>query len=344
MLKKLTLVVDTYGCPNRCKHCWLGHMTNRKMPQGSDEFLINYFAPFFDSIEYYSWVREPDFCNEYKSRWEKDIAISVNSRPTRFELASFYMLNHDANYVNFLKEVGTKIVQLTFFGLENMTDKYVGRVGAFNELINATNILLDNNISVRWQAFINKENKEDLIELLELSKNMNLEERCQKTGNPFKFFVHSGSCDGENMKLYNLRIDKKEVPLKLIPYYLDYDHTYEEKEIWEILKNDNSFLNFSKKDKMVINVANNFDIFFNYTHMKKEWKIANVKKDKANLVINKIINNDVYAINVANNTPISTLVKECGDCTSSKIFFIEDYKFYLLNKYLRKIETNKSDI
>ncbi len=27
--KSITLCVDLYGCPNRCKHCWLGHMPNR---------------------------------------------------------------------------------------------------------------------------------------------------------------------------------------------------------------------------------------------------------------------------------------------------------------------------
>ena len=39
-MKKLTLVVDMYGCPNRCKHCWLGHMPNRTMSENSDTLHI----------------------------------------------------------------------------------------------------------------------------------------------------------------------------------------------------------------------------------------------------------------------------------------------------------------
>lgn len=34
--KPLSLVVDMFGCPNRCWHCWIGHMPNRKMDEDSD--------------------------------------------------------------------------------------------------------------------------------------------------------------------------------------------------------------------------------------------------------------------------------------------------------------------
>ena len=43
----LTILADMYGCPNRCKHCWLGHMPNKKMPDDSDELIVNYFKPYF---------------------------------------------------------------------------------------------------------------------------------------------------------------------------------------------------------------------------------------------------------------------------------------------------------
>ena len=43
----LTILADMYGCPNRCKHCCLGHMPNKKMPDDSDELIVNYFKPYF---------------------------------------------------------------------------------------------------------------------------------------------------------------------------------------------------------------------------------------------------------------------------------------------------------
>lgn len=79
--KHLSLVVDLYGCPNRCRHCWLGHMPNRRMEEGADEWIFQYFEPFFENITFYSWLREPDFCENYRERWERDRHLSRELRP-----------------------------------------------------------------------------------------------------------------------------------------------------------------------------------------------------------------------------------------------------------------------
>ena len=104
--KLLNLVVDLYGCPNRCLHCWLGHMPNRRMEDDADRFIVDYFSPYFDRIAFYSWLREPDFCEDYAERWERDLAVSRNARPERFELASFWRIVRDENYIPFLRSVG----------------------------------------------------------------------------------------------------------------------------------------------------------------------------------------------------------------------------------------------
>ena len=186
----LSLVVDMHGCPNRCRHCWLGHMPNRTMEEDADVWLVDYFRPWFDTIAYYSWLREPDFCVGYRERWARDNAISVNAKPERFELASFWRLVRDPDYVRFLKEVGTRKVQLTLFGLEAMTDKYIGRKDAFQEVLKATDILLENQIAPRWQAFLTEENREEVTALPDLIKTLDLEKRCQAFGGTFRFFVH----------------------------------------------------------------------------------------------------------------------------------------------------------
>lgn len=234
-MKKLSLVVDMYGCPNRCKHCWLGHMPNHKMDDKTDELLIKYFKPYFESVTYYSWLREPDYCDNYKERWIKDNEISIQGKPMRFELASFYRLVRDEEYIKFLKEVGVEKVQLTFFGLESMTDAYVGRKNAFKELLLATDILISNGITPRWQAFIYEENKHEIVKLLDVINEQNLYERCACFGGEFEFFVHEGSCDGENVKLYPIRIQKENIPEQLLPFYLGYDEILEEKECVKLL-------------------------------------------------------------------------------------------------------------
>ena len=60
--KALALCVDLCGCPNRCLHCWLGHMPNRAMEPEADVWIVERFKPYFEKIEFYSWLREPDFC------------------------------------------------------------------------------------------------------------------------------------------------------------------------------------------------------------------------------------------------------------------------------------------
>ena len=112
---KLNLVVDMNGCPNRCLHCWLGHMPNRKMEEGSDRFIVDFFSPYFDKIAFYSWLREPDHCDDYEERWKRDLEISRNTAPERFELASFHRIVRDEKYVPFLRSVGVKKVQLESF-------------------------------------------------------------------------------------------------------------------------------------------------------------------------------------------------------------------------------------
>lgn len=332
--KPLSLVVDMYGCPNRCRHCWIGHMPNREMEKNADVWLVNYFKPYFSNITYYSWLREPDYCNDYKQRWRKDNQLSIGTLPERFELASFWRLVRDPHYIHFLKEVGVKKVQLTFFGMEKMTDKYVGRKGAFHELLRATEILITNQISPRWQAFINEENISEIMELQNLAKTLKLKERCHNFQGEFTFFVHEGSCDGENRKLYDIRIEKQNIPASLIPYYLNYENVLSEQVCCRLLMGDTSNVVHHNENLIVLYISNSYDVFFNFTHMSEPWKIGNLKVDRQEEIIRRIVEEDTPALNLAKTITVGGLVEKYGNKQSQKVFSINDFKTYLLNCYL----------
>lgn len=332
--KPLSLVVDMYGCPNRCRHCWIGHMPNRTMEEDADIWLVNYFKPYFSNITYYSWLREPDYCNDYEQRWHKDNQLSIGTLPERFELASFWRLVRDPQYIHFLKEVGVKKVQLTFFGMEKMTDKYVGRKGAFHELLEATEILITNQISPRWQAFINEENISEIVELQNLVKILKLEERCHSFQGEFTFFVHEGSCEGENRKLYDIRIEKQNIPASLIPYYLNYENVLSEQECCRLLMDDTSNVVHHNENLIVLYISNSYDVFFNFTHMLESWKIGNLKVDRQEEIIRRIAEEDIPALNIARTITVGGLVEKYGNRQSQKVFSINDFKTYLLNCYL----------
>ena len=334
--RQLNLAADMYGCPNRCRHCWIGHMPNTPMPEGSDRRIVDFFSPFFGKIAFYSWLREPDYCEDYRGRWFRDLAVSKNAKPQRYELASFYRIVRDERYIPFLKEVGVSCVQLTFFGMENMTDRYVGRKGAFRELLKATDLLLENGISPRWQTFINEENKEELVELLHLSEEMGLAERCKAFGGVFRFFVHAGTCDGENRKLYPIRICKEHIPERLIPHFLDLEENRPEREWCELWKEDTSHVILHNEERIVLYVGNRYDLFFNFTHMRPEWRIGNLKKDPIEELVRRILEEDIPALNTARKITLGELVRQYGNPASERLFEEEDFKIYLLSTHLER--------
>ena len=332
----LSVCADLFGCPNRCLHCWLSHMPNRRMEDGADGWIVDLFRPYFERIEFYSWLREPDYCDDYRARWERDKALSVGALPQRFELGSFRRLARDPDYAAFLKETGVKCVQLTFFGLEEMTDRYVGRKGAYRELLQATEILLAHEISPRWQTFINEENKDDLVKLLAVSEERELARRSEAFGGHFRFFVHPGSCDGENRKLYPLRIVKEHIPEALVPFFLGYDALKPERELCEKWRDDPSHFVPHNDGDIVLYVSNTYDLFFNFTHMRPEWRIGNLKTDPAEELVRRVLEEDIPALRKARGITVGELVKRCGDPASEKAFEEEDYKMYLLNTYLEQ--------
>ena len=336
--RSLSLAVDLYGCPNRCLHCWLGHMPNRPMEPGADEWIVERFRLFFDRIAFYSWLREPDYCPDYRARWERDKALSVNAVPQRFELASFWRLARDPDYVGFLRELGVKRVQLTFFGLEQTTDRCVGRKGAFRELLRATDILLENGICPRWQGFINEENREELVELLHLSEKLGLSRRCEEAGGSFRFFVHEGSCEGENRKRYPIRICREHVPEELLPYYLDLGSVRSEAELCGKWKDDPSHVRFPQEEERVLYVSNTYELFFNYTHMRPEWRIGNLKLDPTEELMRRIEEEDTPALRAAREITLGELARRYGDLSSQRLFSEDDYRMYLLNRHLEEMK------
>ncbi len=326
---KLNLVVDMFGCPNRCMHCWLGHMPNRKMEEGADRFIMDYFDPFFDQIAFYSWLREPDYCEDYAERWAKDLAISKNTLPERFELASFYRIVRDEKYIPFLQSLAVKKVQLTFFGLQETQDRYVGRKGAFEEVMKATEMLNSHGIIPRWQCFINEENRDEILQLYELAQGL------RKNNYPaLEFFVHEGSCEGENQKLYPIRIQKSHIPPALAEVYLDYSKLMTEKDCCEILKDNTASPDFPLGDEFTLNISNTYDVYYNWTHMREPWVIGNLKKDEAEALVQRMVSGDTHALRRIRECSWADLVRRFGDPRSEKVFSLDDFKMYLINLYL----------
>lgn len=345
--KKINVCLDMHGCPNRCKHCWLGASPNGNMTKEDLIAAAEAFREFTDCLEMDFWYREPDFSDDYKELYALSDSLS-DIKKEHFELVSFWRLVRDKEYVKWLSEIGLKKAQLTVFGSEATTDFYVGRKGAYREILKAIDILLDNKISVRLQSFVTKNNIDELKETEKLIEELNLERRCKAFGDEFTFFLHNGSCDGENEQFYEEWVtpaELKKIPPKLIDYTLKHFGKKDikdvfgktEKELYCELINDNSTADYTV-DSPVFYIDGNFDVYPNITTPAPHWRLGNLKKDGAEKVLQNYKNNKSFAQQTRLTVPICDIARSEGDETSERLFGKEDYIELLLNRYCRKLK------
>ena len=342
---KITVCVDMAGCPNKCRHCWIGVTENKGISVEQFKEIAEMFRKNISHFEIFSWYREPDFRADYRELCELEKHFSTN-KTEHFELASFWRLVRDESYVKWLCEQGVKKCQLTLFGDEVTTDFYVGRKGAFQEIIKSIDILLENKIAPRIQVFVNQRNVFMLDSVVKMCRHMGLERRCAALGQKFEIFVHAGSCDGENAKLYDIRMesdDLSKIPEYLVKHTLEYmekqsiedvfgfseNYLYSEFHDWE------SYMYESSKSP-VFYVDGNLDVYPNVTSTYPWWRIGNLKADGCETILKRYAENDYFAARMMKLCSFSDIVKVYGNKESRKLFELEDYYYYIWNMYMKE--------
>jgi hypothetical protein len=154
--KKIGVALDMHGCPNRCRHCYLGFGTNRPLSDADFRWTARQFREYLkhsstaiDSVNFSSDFREPDFSDGYRHLYELEKALS-DEEPVRYELLSIWRLAHDKEYASWAKSVRPQTCQITFFGMEETTDWFYRRKGAFKDALTATERLLEVGMKPRW--------------------------------------------------------------------------------------------------------------------------------------------------------------------------------------------------
>lgn len=347
---KLTVCVDMAGCPNRCRHCWIGVTENRGMTIEQFEEIARMFREKVNHFEVFSWYKEPDFRSDYRKLWEIEKQLSTK-KTEHFELASFWRLVRDETYVKWLCEQGVKKCQLTLFGDESTTDFYVGRKGAYREIIKSIDILLENGIAPRIQIFVNQRNVLNLDVLVKLCNDLDLEQRCATLGQKFEIFVHAGSCDGENEKLYDIRIEAED--LSKIPEYLakqtlaymgkqsiEEVFGFPEKYLCSEFRDWNDY-KYVKSNSPVFYIDSNLDVYPNITSTYAWWKIGNLQTDGCDTVLKRYAENNFFAARTIETDKFENIVKKYGNKESDKLFEPDDYYYYMWNVYLKEKYMNQ---
>jgi hypothetical protein len=224
------VALDMFGCPNRCRHCYLDTPPAATARMTEDEVRwaveqIRAFKrpgeqqPLWREIRVSTWVREPDYSDDYRRLYELENELSgLPSQRAEWELLSIWRAARDPDYARWAHNIGVRVCQISFFGLENVTDWAHRRRGAFRDALIATERLLAAGIRPRWQWFFTKRIITDLPGLIELSRELRLRERCETLDGPFTLFIHCPSPDGEGWNLEHLRPTLRD--LERIPSWL----------------------------------------------------------------------------------------------------------------------------
>ena len=118
-----------------------------------------------------------------------------------------------------------------------------------------------------------------------------------------------------------------------------------------MLKDDKSHYLPHNDDGIVLYITSDLNVYFNFTNPSLAWRIGNIKDDDIDVIIRRVIDEDVPALMLSKTITIKELVKKYGNKESDKVFSINDYKMYLLNNYLdekynaqKELENLVSDI
>lgn len=341
----ITIVLDMAGCPNRCKHCWIGHTANGRLTEDDLRYAAAQFRPFAERLVVYDWSREPDYTDAYRQRWALCNELSDGERD-HFELIGVWRMARDPGYAPWLATLGLKAAQLTLFGGREKTDYYTGRRGAYDDILHAMDALLAVGIAPRLQVFVNKDNLDELPLIDRLIDDMHRIPRCAELGQEFVCFLHQGSCDGENEKLYPIRVtpeDLERIPPRLAAMSLRHWQVESleqifgqtEASLFAKLAASTNTENLATADP-VLYIDKDFNAYPNFGAMEPSWHLGNLKTDGAEAILRSFSENLSKAQHTRLTTPLGEMVKAMGDPASQRLFDESDYIQYILNRYCRQ--------
>lgn len=334
-LKYLGVMFDMAGCPNRCRHCWLGNHRNGQMSINEFRDIASQFKAWRDEngqsikeMGFFSWWREPDFRDDYRELWELEKELSSPGRSERFELLSTWRLARDESYAVWAAGLLPKKCQITFFGMEENTDWGMRRKGAFKDQLSATERCLAVGIAPRWQLFITKRNTQnELDEFLKLMKSLNLYERCMSLGQEFEFFIGGISPEGSGYEIEDLRIELNDLPMiprEMISLNSDGKNfgIPETRLLANLLRDDNPPDISVKRPCLAIDA--DYNVYPNIAEPTEWWKLGNLKADGVDRIMG-IYNNCATPGMTANRTiKTSEFARLYGNPKSQKLYTKND--------------------
>lgn len=329
------MAFDMLGCPNRCRHCYLGSAGNNNLSEDEVRWGVSQFRNFIArgntpirKLSVSTWFREPDFGDNYRQLHDLELELG-DGRPNRYELLSVWRLARNETYARWAKSVGPDTCQISFFGIRETNDWFYRRSGAFNDALTATERLLDAGMKPRWQIVLTTRLLPELEELLALVDQNHIRERVRSLGADFQIFMHLPGPDHEARRIENLRpiadqvTDLPEAILAHSRVHLGRDvlwHTEETlyAEILNCAGSDNSEVHLP--EIVWFFVCDNWNVFTNVGTLEPWWCLGNLKQDSVKTIIRRFENNDVPGLDVMFHESPIRLVESYGDPKGQKVY------------------------
>ena len=351
--RHIGVALDLAGCPNRCQHCYLGNGPNGTLPRELLREAAEAFwgwtrpgetAPYFEQVDVSPWYREPDFSDDYRDLYDLSAELS-RSKPRRYELLSIWRLARDAGYARWAGECGPRICQMSFFGMEKMTDHFHRRHGAFDDNLTATRRLLEVGMIPRWQIFLTKPSMGDLDGLVQLADRLQLRRRVADLGGQFDIFCHMPGPEGEGWNLEDIRIEPDD--LARIPESLmeSTRRHFEGKIDWEpesaitqkVLDGMDIPLCVPAETWFFINADG--DVFPNYGELDVYWRLGNFKTDTIGTMMERFETDIPPGLRAASHIARGDLARRFGRGDSQRLYAPGDLLDRWVHLYVREEKT-----
>lgn len=333
--EQIGVAFDMQGCPNRCRHCWLGSAGNRTLSEEDVRWGVSQFRDFISldttpikKVSVASWFREPDFRDDYRQLYDLEAELS-DGKPNRYELLSVWRLARDESYADWAKSVGPDTCQISFFGMKETNDWFHRREGAFDDALTATKRLLDAGMKPRWQVFLTTKLLPELDEFLGLVDQHRLRDRVQELGGEFQIFMHPPGPDYEARRIEEFR-PTADLVSGLPEAILEPTRKHFGREaIWhteanlhaKILAGDGTSEDKDAMPELLwFFVCGSWDVFANVGTLEDWWCLGNLKRDTVGSIVHKFENDETLGLKTFFGESPTELARQYGNPKGQRVY------------------------
>jgi hypothetical protein len=249
-----------------------------------------------------------------------------------------WRLARDPEYAPWAHSIGVRVCQLSFFGLEKVTDWACRRRGAFRDALTATERLLAAGIRPRWQWFFTKRIMPDLPGLIALARELNLRERCEALGGPFTLFMHCPSPDGEAWRLEHVRPTVADAE-RVSEWLREQDAAAilrpvgePESRLVHLLYGERQPTAGAISERILGNellwfeILPGFDVYSNLGGLTPAWRLGNLKTDGLASILDTLENDRTPGLRAIFRVPVCELAHRFGHPRGQRVYVREDLK------------------